>query len=132
MKKIRIVTALVQKNGQYLITQRRPSAVMPLLWEFPGGRVEEGEPDVEALKRELRERLGADFLVEHQVAEKRHVYDHSEVHLAVFSATLPEGRQLSCLRVNDFKWVAPGDLANFQFPDADNQVKAFLISGDGE
>ncbi|HYO72578.1 MAG TPA: NUDIX domain-containing protein, partial [Archangium sp.] len=43
---IRVVGAMLQNaEGRYLITQRPPKATLPLLWEFPGGRVEEGEAD---------------------------------------------------------------------------------------
>jgi ADP-ribose pyrophosphatase YjhB (NUDIX family) len=54
---IRVVVARIERGGRYLITQRMPHAVLPLLWEFPGGRVEEGEQDEDALVRELRENL---------------------------------------------------------------------------
>lgn len=50
-KIIRVVAAVIQDGERYLITQRRPSAVLPLLWEFPGGKVEKGEPDENALLR---------------------------------------------------------------------------------
>ena len=51
---IRVVAAVLSRDGRYLITQRRPTAALPLLWEFPGGRVEPGESDSDALKREIR------------------------------------------------------------------------------
>ena len=54
---IRVVAAVVAKDGRYLVTQRRPTAVLPLLWEFPGGKVEGTETDLEALKREVRPRI---------------------------------------------------------------------------
>ena len=50
-KTVRVVAAIIMKDDQYLITRRRPKAVLPLLWEFPGGRVEEGEDDADALKK---------------------------------------------------------------------------------
>jgi 8-oxo-dGTP diphosphatase len=50
---IRVVAAVIERDGCYLITQRRPNAVLPLLWEFPGGKVEEGETDAAALRREV-------------------------------------------------------------------------------
>ncbi|MGB5348187.1 MAG: NUDIX domain-containing protein, partial [Polyangiales bacterium] len=59
MKTIRVVAALVERSGRYLITQRRETAVLPMLWDFPGGRVETGETDEAALAREVAERLGA-------------------------------------------------------------------------
>ena len=60
-----VVAAVIESQGKYLITRRRPSAVLPLLWEFPGGKVEPGESDHRALTRELQHRLG----VEIEVAE---------------------------------------------------------------
>ena len=57
---IRVVAAVIQKNERYLITQRRPTAVLPLMWEFPGGKVEEAEADADALRREVLERLGVE------------------------------------------------------------------------
>ena len=45
---IRVVAAVLEKDGRYLITQRRATAVLPLMWEFPGGRVEDGEIDAHA------------------------------------------------------------------------------------
>ena len=55
---IRVVAAEIERDGRYLITQRRPVASLPLLWEFPGGKVEPGEPDASALARELLEKIG--------------------------------------------------------------------------
>ena len=45
---IRVVAAVIAQDGKYLITQRRPTATLPLLWEFPGGRVEDGETHTDA------------------------------------------------------------------------------------
>ncbi|MGA2451290.1 MAG: NUDIX domain-containing protein [Polyangiaceae bacterium] len=60
---IRVVAAVVEQDARYLITQRRASAVLPLLWEFPGGRVEDCENDADALKRHLFHRLGVQISV---------------------------------------------------------------------
>jgi 8-oxo-dGTP diphosphatase len=55
---IRVVSAEIQHEGRYLITQRSARAVLPLLWEFPGGRVRDGEDDREALVRSVHHRIG--------------------------------------------------------------------------
>ena len=55
---LRVVAAEVERDGQFLITQRREQALFPLYWEFPSGKVETGESDEFALARELNERLG--------------------------------------------------------------------------
>src|SRR5438093_631397 len=103
-KTIRVVAAVVEREGRYLITQRREQAVLPLLWEFPGGKVEAGESDEAALRRELAERLGADATVGRKLGEKHHAYDGYEVALALYKATLDEGRPLQTKRVKDFRW----------------------------
>src|SRR6476659_2350940 len=85
---IRVVAAVVAKEGRYLITQRRPSAVLPLLWEFPGGRVEAGESDQEALKRELRERLDAEIAVRQLISYVSHPYEHYTIELYLYECAL--------------------------------------------
>src|SRR6267378_2899497 len=69
--RIRVVAAMIDRDGKYLITQRRPTATLPLLWEFPGGRVEEGESDEAALARELKEEMEIEVGVADRV-----VHDH--------------------------------------------------------
>src|SRR3954462_2726823 len=76
VRTIRVVAAVIEHGGRYLITQRRASAVLPLLWEFPGGRVEEGESDATALKREVRHRLGVDIQSGKLISFVSHPYEH--------------------------------------------------------
>ena len=52
-----VVAAQIERAGRFLITQRRPGAVLPLLWEFPGGKLEEGETKIQCLTRELEHRI---------------------------------------------------------------------------
>ena len=57
---IHVVSAAIERDGSYLITQRLEKAVFPLLWEFPGGKIEAGENKEQALARELEYRLGVE------------------------------------------------------------------------
>jgi 8-oxo-dGTP diphosphatase len=126
-KTIRVVAAVVEHEGHYLITQRRESAVLPLLWEFPGGRVENPEEDEDALKRELHERLGAEARIGKKLGEKVHEYDGYRVALALYEATLIEGKPLHAKRVKDFRWVKSSDFDKYPFPDADQQTMDQLL-----
>jgi 8-oxo-dGTP diphosphatase len=110
-----------------LITQRRESAVLPLKWEFPGGKVEKGEADEDALRRELRERLDAEAKIGRKLGEKVHEYDGYRVALALYEATLVEGKPLHAKRVKDFRWVASADFDKYPFPDADQQTMDQLL-----
>jgi 8-oxo-dGTP diphosphatase len=126
-KTIRVVAAVVEREGRYLITQRREQARLALLWEFPGGRVEQGESDEDALRRELSERLDAEAAIGGKLGEKVHEYDGYRVALALYSATLAEGRPLRAQRVRDFRWVASSEFDQYPFPDADQQTMDQLL-----
>lgn len=115
---IRVVAAVIQQDGKYLITQRRANASLPLLWEFPGGRVEPGETDAAALQREFGERLGAPVKVGKPVAFRRHDYEGYTVELVLYEATL-EDSELEVKKVKDFKWVAADEFSQYPFPPAD-------------
>ena len=125
-KRFRVVAAVVSRDGRYLITQRRPHATLPLLWEFPGGRVEEGETDDAALVREVRERLGVEVQVGKEVRRVVHPYGSYTVELHVYEGTLLSDR-LQALRVNDFKWVLPSELDQYKFPGADQHTVDQLL-----
>jgi 8-oxo-dGTP diphosphatase len=117
-KSIRVVAAVIQQDGKYLITQRRENASLPLLWEFPGGRVEPGETDLEALQREFKERLGATVEVGKPVAFRRHDYEGYSVELVLYEARLAT-QDLEVIRVKEYRWVAADEFGQYPFPPAD-------------
>jgi 8-oxo-dGTP diphosphatase len=118
---IRVVAAVVERDGKYLITQRRAAAVLPLMWEFPGGRVEAGETDQQALKRELEHRLGVSIDVGKLISFVSHPYEHYVVDLFLYECLLVPSSEdaLSPRAVNAFKWVASSDFDQYPFTPAD-------------
>ena len=89
LRTIRVVAAVIEREGRYLITQRRPTAVLPLLWEFPGGRVEDGETDAAAaLKREVRHRLGVEIEVGQLISFVSHPYERYVVDLYLYECRM--------------------------------------------
>jgi 8-oxo-dGTP diphosphatase len=117
-KTIRVVAAVVEHDGRYLITQRRAAAVLPLMWEFPGGRVEDGETDANALKREVRHRLGAEVEVGKLISFVSHPYEHYVVDLFLYECTLSMDK-LEARNVNAFKWVTSAEFDQYPFTPAD-------------
>jgi 8-oxo-dGTP diphosphatase len=115
---IRVVAAVIEKDGRYLITQRRTSAVLPLLWEFPGGRVEESETDAAALKREVLHRLGVDIDVGQLISFVSHPYEKYVVDLYLYECTITSGEP-SPLAVSAFKWVTSAEFDQYAFTPAD-------------
>ena len=124
--KIRVVAAMIERDGKYLITQRRPSATLPLLWEFPGGRVEEGETDEATLARELKEEMGIDVDVRDRVMHVQHSYPHYDIDFCVYACTLLGG-EIENIRVHDHHWVAPREMDKYEFPAADEKTVAQLL-----
>lgn len=115
---IRVVAAVIERDGKYLITQRRASAVLPLMWEFPGGRVEPGETDPQAVKRELLHRLGASIEVGKLISFVSHPYEHYVVDLFLYECTLLT-EALEPRAVSAFKWVASAEFDQYPFTPAD-------------
>ena len=131
-RKIRVVGAMLEKEpGRYLITQRSKAASLPLLWEFPGGRVHEGERESEALCRELRERLGLEVIVDEEAMATHHEYDTYSVDFRVFHCRLASpDQEVSHHVVNDHRWAALDEMGQFQFPPADARTLAKLLDLD--
>ena len=115
---IRVVAAVLERDGRYLITQRRASAVLPLLWEFPGGRVEAGETDVQALKREVLHRLGAEVEAGKLISFVSHPYEHYVVDLFLYECRLLS-EHLETRNVAAYKWVESSEFDQYPFTPAD-------------
>lgn len=128
-KEIRVVGAIIWNKDRFLICQRPEGKKRALLWEFPGGKVEPGETDKEALVREIREELGADIEVFAQVAETEYTYPDVFVRLYIYNAGLhgPHPRRLEHA---DMQWVTADQLGKFSFCPADREVLDKLAAGE--
>ena len=126
-KVIRVVAAVVENDGLYLITQRRESAVLANLWEFPGGKVEQGETPEAALIRELEEELGVSTKTACLAPLSFASYSYESFHLLMplyvcrkWQGT-PQPREHAAL-----KWVRPQALRDYPMPPADEPLIAPL------
>lgn len=122
---IRVVVAEIERDGRFLITRRRPEAHLPLLWEFPGGRVEGEEPDQLALARELREKIGAEVTVGELSLQVRHEYEGYTLDLLVYRGTATT--EPVAKRVHEIRWVLAEELDQYEFPGADQQTVDALL-----
>lgn len=123
---VRVVTAEIQRDGRYLINQRKATAVLPLLWEFPGGRVHDGEADAAALQRAVRERIGVEVTVGERLLETVHEYDAWRVTLLVYSCKLGDGEPFAN-NVAALAWVYPEEFEDYTFPGADQATIETLL-----
>jgi 8-oxo-dGTP diphosphatase len=128
-RRVRVVAALIEQvdQGKVLITQRRPQSFMPLKWEFPGGKVEPGESDAQALARELREELGIEVDVGIEFLGMVHSYPEFDIDFHVYRCSLVSG-EIHCIGVHNYCWVNLSELDKFEFPPADQPTVSQLIA----
>jgi 8-oxo-dGTP diphosphatase len=122
-----VAAALFDSQDRVLIAQRLPGKHMAGRWEFPGGKIDAGETERDALQRELHEELGIDVLEAVRVLELAHDYPERRVRLSLWHVTRyrgdPQGRDGQAL-----KWVAPAQLGNEDLLEADRPITAWLAA----
>lgn len=128
-RSVRVVAAVVRSGDRILITRRRDDADRGGLWEFPGGKVEAGEAEPDALRREIREELGCDVSVGRLLLRHRHRYTDLEVELAFYACALPGGAEPRCLGVAALAWAEAGTLSSYTFCEADVPILGELERG---
>lgn len=125
----RVVAALIEKDGKLLVCQRTRHQTMPLKWEFPGGKIEEGEQPRDALRRELEEELGISATVGDEIKRIQHEYPNGGmVELRFFIVRQHQG-EIENRIFRDTQWVAPKDLAAYDFLEADLTLVKELAAG---
>ena len=120
-----IAIAVVRHNGQFLIGQRPAGVALAGMWEFPGGKVEQGESPQEAAVRECREETGIAVEVTGKYPEHVHSYEHGQVHLHFFSCT--SSGPMNSPRA-PFRWVPRSELGRYRFPDGNKQLLKLLTT----
>lgn len=123
---VRVVAAVIAVEGRYLITQRRTTAVLPSLWEFPGGKVELGESDADALAREVEERLGVAIEVGQMISYVRHPYEHYIVDLHLYECRLLN-LDITAQAVQAFRWIRSEEFDDYEFAPADEASMSKLL-----
>jgi 8-oxo-dGTP diphosphatase len=126
VKRLQVVAAVVRRGDAILITRRLDRPGRPGQWEFPGGKVERGEAEPDALRRELAEELGAVLEVGPLLLRRLHRYADFEVELAFFAGRLVEPEALQLLGVAELAWAPIGTLSAYDFLEADRAVLAEL------
>jgi len=127
---ITVVAAVIRDpHGRVLLTRRPTHKHMGGLWEFPGGKIHDGENPAAALVRELHEELGVEASIGEPLTFAVHEEAGLRILLLFYSARIlgrhPVGRE-----GQDVRWVHPSDLSDYSFPPADAELVARLAGGD--
>lgn len=125
MKTVIVTAGVIVEQGKVLVTQRKEDAPDGLLWEFPGGKVMEGEEPRQALKRELKEELEIEVEVGKIFEVTFHTYPQHPILLLAYRCRIEKGipKPLGC---HDLRWVGLRELKSLSMPPADSPIRRHL------
>lgn len=120
-----VVLAFIEDRGLVLITRRPAGTHLAGYWEFPGGKVREGESFPAALYREICEEIGVSIAVHDELASTQYQYPDCRVELHLFRCKLLRGEP-KALQVAEFRWVPVDSLGDYTFPPANTALFSVL------
>ncbi|OUC05017.1 adenine glycosylase [Litorilinea aerophila] len=127
-----VAAGIIWRGAPYrsdlLVAQRPQEGMLGGLWEFPGGKLEAGDPDLAScLQREIREELGIEIQVLSPLMQVRHAYTHFRITLHAFHARHVQGvpQALGC---DDWRWIAPAELTRLPLPVTDQKIARRLLA----
>ena len=121
MKTVKVVAAIITKDDKIFATQRGYGDFKDG-WEFPGGKVEEGEKPEDAIVREIREELGAEIKVTGLLTTIEHDYPTFHLSMDCFWAELKDGTEMVLREHEAAKWLAMNELDSVAWLPADVKV----------
>jgi 8-oxo-dGTP diphosphatase len=124
---IAVVAAVIEHDDRFLLTRRQDGVHLAGHWEFPGGKVADGESHPDALRREIVEELDTDVVVQELLLETTHAYPERTVTLFFYRCEFawPAKPMLG----QEMEWVPRIGLSSLVFPPADNELIRMLMAG---
>ena len=117
-KNIHVVGAVIIEDQKILCAQRGADKSLPLMWEFPGGKIEQGESPTEALIREIEEEMLCTIEVGEKVDYTVYEYDFGIVHLTTYISKITSG-EINLTEHEQIKWLAPSEIGRLNWAPAD-------------
>ncbi|MGD8273756.1 MAG: A/G-specific adenine glycosylase [Desulfobacterales bacterium] len=120
-----IAVGVVFKNDRVLITQRRPEGLLGGLWEFPGGKIRDGESSRAACIREIKEEVNLQVEIDRHLTQVKHAYSHFKIVMEVFCCQYVSGR-VYLRGPQAFRWIRLAEYKNYPFPRANHKFIPLL------
>ncbi len=119
------IACIAIKRGKILIAHRNPKGQMGARWEFPGGKVEEGEDEKVSIVREMQEEFGVNVKVLKKITENNFEHDGIKFNLHVYQIAFPRMGLLKKFKLTEhteYRWVKIDDIPKDNFVDSDLKV----------
>lgn len=126
-KRIEVVGAVITHAGKILAARRGPGRPMEGYWEFPGGKVEQGESPREALTRELEEELQVAAMIGDHITTTSHEYDFAIVSLATYFCSI-KTPDIKLTEHSECRWLSPDELSTLHWAAADKPTVEILAN----
>ena len=126
---IKVVAGILQKDNKILIARKAPGKALEGYFEFPGGKIEEGETPEESLVRELMEEMSIKVKVNKYVGESIYDYGNIVISLKGYTAEILEG-EITLTDHDMYKWVTLSEIKDYKLAPADMPLVDKIISGD--
>jgi 8-oxo-dGTP diphosphatase len=126
---VAVVAAVIEHRDHFLLTRRQDNVHLAGMWEFPGGKIGQGESHADALRREIVEELDSDVVVRDLVLETTHTYPDRTVTLFFYRCDLL-GTPTPMIG-QEMEWVPRAKLSSLLFAPADGELIKMLVRSSG-
>lgn len=126
---ITVLCAIIRINNKILVAQRSEKMKLPLKWEFPGGKLEENEKEIDCIKREIKEEINIEIEILRRLSSSEYDYGTFKIKLIPYLANYISG-DIQLSDHNDYKLLDKSELLNLDWAEADIPiVEEFLKLG---
>ncbi len=118
------------RNGKVFIAKRQNVGVMGGRWEFPGGKINEGETEIHAIKREMKEEFGEDVTVGEKICESTFFHNEKKFYLyAYFIHFYDDGlsKKFTLSEHTDYQWIEIEKIPQLNFVDSDLKIYPTIL-----
>ena len=122
---IDVVASVIKKDNKYLIAQRNRNKHFSYHWEFPGGKVDQGETFESALHREIKEELSIEIKIHEKISSQKHKDDKIDVEVHYFLCEHSSGK-IKLSEHEDISWATKEDLFDYKMAPGDSKIIKFL------
>ncbi|CAM3723154.1 NUDIX hydrolase [Flavobacterium saliperosum S13] len=123
---LNVICAIIFFDEKILVVQRSDKMKLPLKWEFPGGKLEDGESESDCIQREIMEEINIEIDVIRKISNSIYDYGDFKINLIPFIARYASG-EIQLAEHNDYKLLSKSDLLNLDWAEADLPIVAELL-----